>query len=305
MDVGWQAELDLLRDDNRSGAQEVASRALSLLIDIVADSQPGSAASYRRWLLRAGRELVGVQPAMGILFRMVNDMLWACHHATGGEQIRQEALTFLQGYQSSAGPRQMALDDVACDYLARYDSLMTYSRSSSVVRALTTMARKKAHIQVFCGEGRPMFEGQTLALELAGAGHRVTIGIDMALFGWLEQAQALVVGADSVSRDGIANKNGTFALMQAAREKDVPRIIVCTTAKLLPRNCLNWQAIGGGDPEEIIPASEERITVRNDCFDVTPLNLASVLLTDKGPLWGNSLAAELDALRAYPGLRSG
>ena len=72
----WQSELAQLRQDNRANAQEILYRAVDLLIDAIGDSIPGGAISYRRWLVRTGRELVAAQPTVGELYRLVNDMLW-------------------------------------------------------------------------------------------------------------------------------------------------------------------------------------------------------------------------------------
>lgn len=300
--LDWQYELRQLREDNRSGAQEIATRALHLLLDRVGDSQPRGVQTYRRWLLRSGRELIAVQPAMGVLFRMVNDMLWASDRGMNAETIRQDAMAFLQDYQMRFGARIDTLNHQASAYLARYERIATYSRSSTLVGALNLMRRKR--LQVFCGEGRPMYEGQTLANELAWAGHSVVLGVDMALFGWLSQVEALVVGADGLSRDGLVNKLGTAALMRAAADIELPRIVICTADKLLPTNCLPKAGLGGGDPQEIMPASEEAIEIRNDYFDVTPLEDISLVLTDEGILQGETLYQTLDGLEVYPGLRS-
>jgi translation initiation factor 2B subunit (eIF-2B alpha/beta/delta family) len=301
----WQTQLGLLREDHRSGAQELAGRAMNLWLDAVVDSQPAGIISYRRWLLRTGRELIAAQPAMGILFRLVNDTLWACHEAMSGERVRQDALDFMQSYQAGLAARLASLEQEAAGHIAGYDAIVTHSRSSSVVAALRRLGEQGVPKRIYCGEGRPMYEGQTLANELAWAGHTVVLGVDMALFGWLRVASALVVGADSVSRDGIVNKLGTAALMRAAADLEVPRIVICSSDKLLPANTITASILGGGDPEEIMPVSEERITVRNDYFDVTPLELASVIVTDLGALAGERLEEELDRLSIYPGLRGG
>lgn len=300
-DRRWESEIEQLRRDNRSGAEEIANRALELLIDAIGDSLPDGAISYRRWLLHIGREIVAAQPSMGGLFRLVNNMLWACHGAMGGEQIRQNALAFLQEYRARVGSDLETLAQIAADYLAKYPVIMTYSRSATVLRALTTMAGHE-QIRVLCSEGRPMFEGQTLASELGWAGIEVTVGIDMALFGWLPQTEALVLGADSLSDSGLVNKIGTAQLVRAAVERDIPRIVLCTSQKFLPSDYLIEQNLRVGDAEQIMPASEN-VTVSNTYFDITPLDLISVVITEKGPLVGGRLTEELARIRTYPGLR--
>ena len=303
--VDWRSEIDLLRSDNRSGAEEITLRAVELLNDLVGESIPGDAAAYRVWLLRLGRELLAAQPWMGILLRLVNDMLWACAPAKSGEQVRRAALEYLQNFPYVAAADLEGLAGHALTALAPYPTVMTYSRSSTVLRALSDLAARKRRVHVYCGEGRPMLEGQSLASELGWAGVDVTLGVDMALFGWLPEVKALVVGADSLSPEGLVNKLGTAELMRAALEHEVPRIVLCTTRKFLPQGAVLPGRLREGDPDEIMPSTNERVTVRNVYFDLTPLDLVSLVITEKGPLDQDALRHELARLRVYEGLRGG
>lgn len=297
----WETALEELSRDNRSGAQEIAHRALHLLIDTVGDSGPAGAITYRNWLVRISRQLMGTQPSMGILFRLVNDMLWATEGATGAAEMRQGALDYLQGYQERQAMALVALAEAASAHLSSYRRVMTYSRSSTVVRALSQLGREK--LLVYCGEGRPMYEGQTLASELGWAGIQVVMGVDMALFGWLRDVQALLIGADSLGLTGMVNKIGTAALMRAAAEAEVPRIVLATTAKFMPNDFIAGQNLRAGDPEEIMPVPSSNVDVRNVYFDVTPIDLLTTVVTEKGPLHGEHLLQELAAIQTYPGLR--
>ena len=298
----WEIELEQLSRDNRSGAEELASRAVNLLIDVVGDSIPAGMVSYRTWLLRISRDMVAAQPSMGNVFRLMNDLLWACADMLNPQTMRQQALSFLQQRQQQEQSALEALADAAIPVLERYAQIMTYSRSSSVLRTLSRMAEQDTRIKVMCGEGRPMFEGQTLASELTWAGLRVTLGVDMALFGWLDDMDALVVGADSLSSQGLVNKVGTAALMAAATEAQVPRIVLCTSYKFLPADYLVDLCFAGGDPAEIMPVADDLMTVRNQYFDRTPLHALTAVVTERGLLEGEALKTELAAVRTHPGI---
>ncbi len=299
----WRTALDQLRRDNRSGASEITLDALHMLVDAVGDSVPGSAGAYQKWLVRTSRELVAAQPAMASLFRLVNDMLWEVDAAGTGERMRQAALTYLQDYQARTEAALEALAQSAVEFLAHYTTVMTYSRSSTVARVLRALRQGNRNLRVYCSEGRPALEGQALASELAWAEVDVTLGVDMALFGWLGEVRALVVGADSLSASGLVNKIGTAPLMRAAAERGLPRIVLCTGLKLLPGDYVLQQGLRAGNPEEIMPVSSKRLAVRNVYFDVTPLDLVSTVITERGPLPHAELLAELSGLRTYPGLR--
>ena len=264
---------------------------------------PAGAISYKRWLLRISRELVAAQPAMALLFRLVNDMLWATDGAMAAGDMRQTALDFMQAHRASTVGSLDVLADHAVEHLRGHATIMTYSRSATVIRVLTSLSERRSALRVFCGEGRPMLEGQTLASELAWAGVDVTVGVDMALFGWLPEVSSLLIGADSLMADGLVNKLGTSALMRRAHDLEIPRVVVCTTDKFLPNDYSVRYNLREGDADEIMPVSNENITVRNPYFDVTPLDLVSVVVTEKGVFAGAALEGELATIRTYPGLR--
>ena len=301
--VDWSVEIDSLRRDNRSGSEEITTHAIELLIDVIGDEFPTGATAYSRWLLRLGRDLVAAQPSMGSVFRLANDLLWACDGIQDAALVRQTALEFLQDYSFKAGAALDQLTSRGVQALKDAKVVLTYSRSSTVLSVLSALAKGGSKLRVLCSEARPMLEGQTLASELGWAGIPVTLGVDMALFGWLDDADALVVGADSVSNEGVVNKIGTAALIKAAYDREIPRLVLCTTFKFLPRDCAIRDRLRGGDPREIMPPSNDKVEVRNIYFDATPLDLVSRVVTEKGPLDRVGLDEELARVRTYKGLR--
>jgi len=300
----WDSRINDLRLDNRSGAAEIAVHALDLLIDAVGDSLPAGAISYKRWLLQISRQVMSAQPSMGVLFRLVNDMLWACDAAASSTEMRQMALDYLQDYRMRSGASLLHLRDHALAALGRHTTLMTFSRSSTVFQVLSGMAQKH-RLHVYCGEGRPMLEGQTLASELGWAGITVTMGVDMALFGWLDQVELLLLGADSIGQAGIINKLGTAPLAKMAFERDIPCYVFCSSEKLLPNDYMVGQTLQSGQPDEIMPSGNRNVTVSNVYFDLTPLEYVTSVITEEGVHSIDQLRDRLAQLKTYPGLRGG
>ena len=299
----WEDGLTDLQEDNTSGSAELESRALNLLIDAVGDSQPtGTALRYQRWLLHMGRDLVSTQPAMAGMFRLVNDMLWAADNAVRAEEARLLALGFLQERQVQVADQMERVIARAANYLKRYERVMTYSRSSTVWQALSIQRQQKHEMRVYCSESRPMLEGQTLASELGWAGLEVVLGIDMALFGWLDEVQALIVGADAVSTSGVLNKIGTAALVHAAAERNIPRVVVATSQKFLPSDYVLEQGLRPGDPTELMPVPNKNVHIVNVYFDITPLEEISLVITEEGAWEHGAVVSQLEGLRTYPGL---
>ena len=157
---------------------------------------------------------------------------------------------------------------------------------------LYVAARQGKRLRVFADETRPLFQGARLtAWELARGGLDVTVIIDGAAAsvlraGWV---QAVFVGADRIARNGdVANKIGTYPLAVLARRHGVPFYVVAPLSTLDPE-CPDGAAI----PIEERAASEvthplgqraapENVRVFNPAFDVTPAELVSALVCERG-----------------------
>jgi translation initiation factor 2B subunit (eIF-2B alpha/beta/delta family) len=276
---------------------------LDLLADAITETVPEDKENYREWLVQIGRDVIAAQPSMGILFRLVNDMLWAQDEVMEAEEVRQRALRFLRRYREHEGEAMQDVVEHAAPQLGSYSAIMTYSRSSTVLEVLTHVREAGWRPRIFCSEGRPMLEGQTLANELADVDLPVTLGVDMALFNWLEEVEALVLGADTLAASGLVNKIGTAELVHAASRHDIPRIVLCTTRKMLPADYLTSLRFRGGSSEEIMPSSDENVSIRNEYFDLTPLGQISTVITEEGSMEGPEIMAALDRISTYPGLR--
>ncbi len=297
----WETDLEDLSADTSSGAAEIEVLATSVLRLAIADSVPTQVAEYRRWLARIGRRLISARPSMAGVFRLVNDMLWASNEVSTASGLRDAALTFLDERRTKTEEMLAALAVQAGRALVGRSSILTYSRSSTVLRALLHVVRSGQEIRVICGEGRPGLEGQLLAIELGAAGIPVMLGIDMALFGWLDRADALVVGADSISSAGFVNKVGTGALVSAAASRGIPTIVLGTSTKFLPEGYSAVQDLRSGDPDEVMPATQN-VTVRNPYFELAPLDDVSAVVCEEGLLRGPALEDRLSELKIYPGL---
>jgi len=297
----WETDLEDLSADTSSGAAEIEVRATAVLRLAIADSIPAEVAAYRRWLARIGRRLISARPSMASVFRLVNDMLWDSSEVSTGSDLRDATLAFLDERRTKTEEMLTALVARAGRALVGRSSIITYSRSSTVLRVLLHVARSGQEVRVICGEGRPGLEGQLLAIELGAAGIPVMLGIDMALFGWLSRADALVVGADSISTAGFVNKVGTGALVSAAASQGIPTIVLSTSTKFLPEGYSAVQDLRSGDPDEVMPATQS-VTVRNPYFELVPLDDVSMVICEEGPLRGGALEDWLSELKIYPGL---
>ena len=147
--------------------------------------------------------------------------------------------------------------------------------------------------RVFADETRPLLQGARLtAFELQHAGVDVTLICDnMASMvmhnGWV---QAVVVGCDRIAANGdAANKIGTSGVAILARHYGIPFYVLGPTSTIDMR-------CPSGDAITIEERSSEEITemwytermapaevkVFNPAFDVTPAELITAIITEKG-----------------------
>ncbi len=147
---------------------------------------------------------------------------------------------------------------------------------------------------VYCDETRPLLQGSRLtAWELGQAGiHAVVITDSMAAQVLREgRVQMVITGADRIAANGdAANKIGTYGLAVLARHHNVPFYVAAPTSTFdleLPD--------GGAIPIEQRGADEitcgfgrrtapEGVDVYAPAFDVTPAELITAILTDRGPI---------------------
>jgi methylthioribose-1-phosphate isomerase len=149
-------------------------------------------------------------------------------------------------------------------------------------------------VSVVANETRPFLQGARLtAWEMVQERIPVTLVTD-SMAGFLMsrgEVDLLIVGADRVAANGdVANKIGTYTLAVLARRHGLPFYVAA------PLSSFDLEiAHGASIPIEERPGDEvtgyrgsrwaaEGVTVRNPAFDVTPAELISGLITERGVL---------------------
>jgi translation initiation factor 2B subunit (eIF-2B alpha/beta/delta family) len=234
-----------------AGAAELLAALLPLLGDAIAEGEQAAQAVVR--LVCAG------QPAMASLWNASAVAL--AEFTSPGRFARVRA-------EMEGAPRALAkMAIVALRDAFRGSSpprVVTLSYSSSVAAALSAIARAEP-LEVVCSESQPGGEGQRLRDELAAAGARVSLVSDALLTTFLPGATAVVVGADAISARDWTNKAGTFGLAAAASFTGTPVYVVAS------RDKAQADALRARAP---LPRAFER----------TPVLLATLFLTDSGPI---------------------
>ena len=147
-------------------------------------------------------------------------------------------------------------------------------------------------IHVWADETRPLLQGSRLtAWELDRLGAPFTLVADAAAGSLMAagRVQAVVVGADRIAANGdVANKVGTYPLAALAARHGVPFFVAAPASTVDPLTGSGREIpIEERDPGEVThvsarPIAPEGARAFNPAFDVTPAELVSAIVTDRG-----------------------
>ena len=148
------------------------------------------------------------------------------------------------------------------------------------------------NISVIADETRPFLQGARLtAWEMVQEGIPVTLITDNMSGHLMQRGEidAVVVGTDRVAANGdVANKIGTYMVAVLAKRHNIPFYVAC------PLSTIDRSIATGADipieerhPDEVKGFRDyhwapEGVLIRNPAFDVTPAELVTGLITEKG-----------------------
>jgi methylthioribose-1-phosphate isomerase len=157
---------------------------------------------------------------------------------------------------------------------------------------ILALAEARPGTRVLVTETRPLLQGARLTTwELERAGVPYAVVVDAAAPGLIARGDvdAVVTGCDRVARNGdVANKVGTYPLALAARAAGIPFVVAGPTSSLDPALPTGADiVIEERGPDEVRQAAGALLApaqtpVRNPAFDVTPAELVTALVTERG-----------------------
>jgi methylthioribose-1-phosphate isomerase len=215
--------------------------------------------------------------------------------ASLADAVREEA----EAIHAEEDAASAAIASAGADVLAGAARVVTHCNTGALAAggdgsALAVLLELHARggVEVLACETRPLLQGARLTVwELARCGVPHALVVDGAAAGLIRrgEADAVIVGCDRVAANGdVANKVGTYGLALAARAAGIPFVVAGPTSSIDAR-------LADGDAIEIEErdADEVRLLggrlltlagtrVRNPAFDVTPAELVTALVTERG-----------------------
>jgi methylthioribose-1-phosphate isomerase len=217
------------------------------------------------------------------------------------QQIKDKLIEEAQSIFRDDIEANRALGRFGAELLADGDTVLThcnagalatagdYGTALGVVRGAIDAGK---HIAVIADETRPFLQGLRLtAWELAKDNIPVTVITDNMAGHVMKSGKvnAVVVGADRIAANGdAANKIGTYMVAVLAREHNIPFYVAAPISTLdLSLKTGEEIPIEERDSKEVTHIKEhqlapEGVAVQNPAFDVTPNDLITAIITDKG-----------------------
>ncbi len=147
-------------------------------------------------------------------------------------------------------------------------------------------------ISVIADETRPFLQGARLTTwEMVQENIPVTLITDNMAGHMMQlgEIDAVIVGTDRVAANGdVANKIGTYMVAVLAHRHQIPFYVACPLSTIDLSIPFGHQIqIEERAPEEVLGFREHRwvvegVKVRNPAFDITPAELVTALITEKG-----------------------
>lgn len=169
-----------------------------------------------------------------------------------------------------------------------------YGTALGVFRAAHSQGK---NIKVICDETRPRGQGASLSVwEMQQENIPVKLIPDVAS-GYLMSKgmiNKVVIGADRVARDGIANKIGSFMVSLAAKRFDIPFYVAAPFSTFDKDISIFDTEIEERSADEVTHYGGARICpkgteVINPAFDIVPKDLITGVITEKGIIDLNSV----------------
>lgn len=164
-----------------------------------------------------------------------------------------------------------------------------YGTALGVIRAAVEQGKR---ITVYADETRPFLQGARLTTwELMQDGIPVTLICDNMAghFMKLGRINCVVVGADRIAANGdVANKIGTYMVAVLARRHQLPFYVAAPISTLdLTLETGDGIPIEDRAPQEVthlatVPIAPTGVAVANPAFDVTPHDLITAIITERG-----------------------
>jgi ribose 1,5-bisphosphate isomerase len=275
------------------GAATIADAAAAALAEQAEHSDADTPVAFRNQLRAAAKELYETRPTAVSLPNALRYVLQGMRGETVSE-LQASTVARAREFQAELEQAQDRLGQVGANRLRDGDVVMTHCHSTDALSCVQAALDDGKHVEAIVKETRPRKQGHITAEQLREWDVPVTLVVDNAARRYLDDADHVLVGADSIAADGsVINKIGTSGMAVNARERGVPVMVAAQTIKLHPDTMTGHTVeIEMRDEREVLSdderdgiagdADDDGLVVENPAFDVTPPRYVDAIVTERG-----------------------
>ena len=195
------------------------------------------------------------------------------------EQNNEKSLSdFLKNYSSAQKEKVEIIFAGLYPEIKNMDTVMTLSRSGTVLEVLKVWHKKNKKIKVIVCESRPKYEGRLMAESLAKAGIQVELITDAMMSLLFDRVDAAIIGADSILKNGnIVNKAGSNSLALLCKEYKKPFYVVTARSKFSTTKEFKPKK---ENPKEVFNKKFSNLSVANIYFEEIDKKFITKIYTD-------------------------
>ncbi|MBI5375759.1 MAG: hypothetical protein HZA77_10000 [Candidatus Schekmanbacteria bacterium] len=282
--------------DNTSGSAAIRESLAGLfkeilLIESTSDSEAAS------MLRGAAEKAFKSHQSMAAIYHLCKFINTQLKNKTKKTPFKASVLGALGAYCSKIRTDENKLFENGAKIIKDKMVILTYSYSTAVLQILKLASLQGKNFSVICPESRPAFEGVRFAEEIAKQKIKTTLIVDAAIYGAIKSCDMILVGADTVTTDGIINKTGTEWIATSAKALKKPAYSAFTIEKVLPSPHSKKIKILNKPSYEVYKGKVKSIEVENRYFDITPLHEFSGFITEMGAMTEKEITNILKGLK--------
>ncbi|MFC0473343.1 S-methyl-5-thioribose-1-phosphate isomerase [Halalkalibacter kiskunsagensis] len=260
---------------------------------------------FRLELKKEAAYLETSRPTAVNLFWAIKRILSVVENITSVQEAKEAILAEALLIEKEDEDICRSIGEYALSLFQDEDTLLTHCNAGGIATARYGTALAPFYIakergitlRAFASETRPVLQGARLtAWELQQLGVDVTLITDNMVAHTIQSKgiNAVIVGADRIAANGdAANKIGTYGLALIAKSLGIPFYVAA------PLSTIDVDTLSGADieieerhPDEVRTInghliSPADINVFNPAFDVTPAELITGIITEKGIIKGD------------------
>lgn len=274
--------LRAVKQDLNSGAAVLARKALEDIIDYADSCQVENTAGLTVELKELAEQLIAARPSRLVVGNLLRYWLNSLpelpedlDRARGRAGAHaEEVIDLLQKAQNQVVAK--CLEEIQPGM-----TLMTHSSSSNVMALFRACHLAGLNVSAIITESRPGMEGRKLARYLSKLSINCQFITEAQMASFVVQADKVVIGADTVLRDGsLISKAGSRLLALAAKDAGIPFWVLAEGFKhslTLPEDAVLEEA----DLEELQLEVMPHVQMHNIYFELVPARLVTAWVDEE------------------------